>query len=267
MGIVERKEREKEARRSQILDAAELIFQAKGLGQTTMDDIAREAELAKGTIYLYYRNKDELILGIMLRAQDTMLAQFQEAVSTSSLSLQRLTALGTSYWNYVTSHGFHFSLMCMSENLPQRQQINDELLVQFYENTNGIWRLLVGLIEEGKREGTVRPEVESFSAACSLWMNCLGVLRVYHTSLQSGNCYSQKPELNFSKMDFRRMYDLASSLVLSQIVTPEGAKYIKPVEFPSMQELGVDPGHVLDGVQVASEPMTNEILKSATLEN
>jgi TetR/AcrR family transcriptional regulator len=265
MGIIERKEREKEARRSQILDAAELIFQAKGLGQATMDDIAKAAELAKGTIYLYYRNKDELTLGIMLRAQETMLGKFQEAVSNASLSLQRLSALGTAYFDYVTTHGFHFSLMCMSENLPQRQQINDELLLQFYENTNGIWQLLVGLIEEGKREGTVRPEVESFSAACSLWMSCLGVLRVYHSASQSGNCFSQKPELNFSKMDFRRMYNLAASLVLSQIVTPEGAKYIEPVQFPSMQELGVDPGHVLDGMQIACEPMTNEILKSATI--
>jgi len=265
MGIVERKEREKEARRNQILDAAETIFKSKGLGQTTMDDIAKAAELAKGTIYLYYRNKDELLLGIMLRAQEMMLGKFQEAVDTSSLSLQRLGALGTAYWEYVTAHGFHFSLMCMSENLPQRQQINDELLMQFYENTNGIWRLLVSLIEEGKREGTVRPEVESFSAACSLWMSCLGVLRVYHTSLQSGNCYSQKPELNFSKMDFRRMYDLASSLVLSQIVTQEGAKYVTPVQFPSMQELGVDPGHVLDGIQIACDPMTNQILESASI--
>lgn len=260
MGIVERKEREKEARRNQILDAAEIIFQSKGMGQTTMDDIAHKAELAKGTIYLYYRNKDELILGIMLRAQDTMLGKFEEAVASSELSLQRLAALGATYWDYVTSHGFHFSLMCMSENMPQRQQVNDELLAQFYENTNGIWRLLVGLLEEGKREGTVRRDVESFSASCSLWMSCLGVLRVYHTSLQSGNCYAHKPELNFSKMDFRHMYDLAASLVLSQIVTPEGAKYIKPVRFPSMQELGVDPGHALDGVHAGGTPVMETIL-------
>lgn len=265
MGIVERKEREKEARRNQILDAAEMIFKSKGLGQTTMDDIAKAAELAKGTIYLYYRNKDELLLGIMLRAQEMMLGNFQDAIATSSLSLQRLAALGTAYWDYVTTHGFHFSLMCMSENLPQRQQINDELLMQFHQNTVGIWRLLVGLIEDGKREGTVRPEVESFSAACTLWMSCLGVLRVYHSSSQNGSCYSQRPELNFSKMNFRRMYELASSLVLSQIVTTEGAKYITPVEFPSMQELGVDPGHVLDGIQINCEPMTDQILQSATI--
>ena len=52
MGIVERKEREKEARKNLILDAAERVFQAKSIQNATMDDIAHEAELAKGTIYL-----------------------------------------------------------------------------------------------------------------------------------------------------------------------------------------------------------------------
>ncbi len=68
MGILERKEREKEARRTQILDAAEKVFKEKGISQATMDDIAREAELAKGTIYLYYRNKYELHVGLILRS-------------------------------------------------------------------------------------------------------------------------------------------------------------------------------------------------------
>lgn len=262
MGIVERKEREKEARRGQILDAAEIIFETKGLGQTTMDDIATKAELAKGTIYLYYRNKDELILGIMLRAQETMLHQFEEAASSSALSLQRLKALGASYWDYVTTHEFHFSLMCVSENMAQKQQVNDELMMQFYDNTNGIWRLLVSLIEEGKREGTIRSEIGSFSAACSLWMSCLGVLRVYHTSMQSGNCYSTKPELNFGQMDFRKMYDLAMTLILSQIVTPEGAKFIDTVHFPSLEELGMDPGKALENL--SSEP-TEQILNEASI--
>src|SRR5947207_6747710 len=98
MGIVERKEREKEARRSLILEATERVFKAKGIPQATMDDIAREAELAKGTIYLYYRNKEELQVGIMLRALEMMNESFQRAVQKENLGIKKIMAIGEAYW-------------------------------------------------------------------------------------------------------------------------------------------------------------------------
>ena len=60
MGIQERKQRERELRRRQIMNAARKVFSCKGFAKTTMEDIAREAELSPGTLYLYFRNKDEL---------------------------------------------------------------------------------------------------------------------------------------------------------------------------------------------------------------
>ena len=52
MGIKERKEREKESRRQQIMVAAKKIFTEKGFNRATMDDIVNEAELSPGTLYL-----------------------------------------------------------------------------------------------------------------------------------------------------------------------------------------------------------------------
>ena len=45
MGVIERREREREQRRNDIIDAAEKVFFSKGRDKTSMDDIAREAEL------------------------------------------------------------------------------------------------------------------------------------------------------------------------------------------------------------------------------
>jgi AcrR family transcriptional regulator len=67
MGIRERKEREKDRRRQQIIVAAKRIFTAKGFQKATMEDIAREAELSPGTIYLYFKNKEELYASLTLR--------------------------------------------------------------------------------------------------------------------------------------------------------------------------------------------------------
>jgi AcrR family transcriptional regulator len=54
-------------RRSQILDAAEGVFTRKGFDEARMDDIAGKTGLSKGTLYLYFKSKDDLILAILDR--------------------------------------------------------------------------------------------------------------------------------------------------------------------------------------------------------
>lgn len=56
-----------EARRNQILDAATKIFAEKGFARATIKEIARVAGIADGTIYIYFKNKEELMLGLMHR--------------------------------------------------------------------------------------------------------------------------------------------------------------------------------------------------------
>ncbi len=67
MGIQERKERERERRRQQIIVAAKRVFSEKGFTKSTMEDIATEAELSPGTLYLYFKNKEELYASLSLR--------------------------------------------------------------------------------------------------------------------------------------------------------------------------------------------------------
>jgi len=67
MGIQERKEREKERRKQQIIVAAKRVFSEKGFNKATMEDIASEAELSPGTLYLYFKNKEELYASLSLR--------------------------------------------------------------------------------------------------------------------------------------------------------------------------------------------------------
>ena len=72
-----RKEREKEARREAILDAAALVFSRKNFYEATLEEVAAEAELAKGTLYNYYKDKQDLFLSLMRRGFD----MFQQNVS------------------------------------------------------------------------------------------------------------------------------------------------------------------------------------------
>lgn len=56
-----------EERKQQILDAAEKVFTHKGLDEARMDDIAEGTGLSKGTLYLYFKSKDDLIIAILER--------------------------------------------------------------------------------------------------------------------------------------------------------------------------------------------------------
>ena len=67
MGIAERKERERARRKQQIIVAAKRVFTQKGFDKATMDDIAKEAELSSGTLYIYFKNKNELYANMTLR--------------------------------------------------------------------------------------------------------------------------------------------------------------------------------------------------------
>ena len=67
MGIHERKIRERERRRQQILVAARKVISHKGMGDATIEEIAEEAEMSSGTIYYYFRSKEELFNSLSLR--------------------------------------------------------------------------------------------------------------------------------------------------------------------------------------------------------
>jgi TetR/AcrR family fatty acid metabolism transcriptional regulator len=77
-----KQERLVNTRRNQILDAATRVFAAKGFHPTTIRDVAREAGLADGTIYIYFENKPALLLGIM----DRMMTSARQNVDPSQLA-------------------------------------------------------------------------------------------------------------------------------------------------------------------------------------
>lgn len=77
MGIPERKQREREMRREEIQAAAKNVFLEKGFKGATMEDIAFEAEVSVGTIYLYFKTKEELYASLNL----STISSYEKAVA------------------------------------------------------------------------------------------------------------------------------------------------------------------------------------------
>lgn len=84
MGIQERKQREKERRKQQIMVAAKRVFVKRGYDHTTMERIAREAELSAGTLYLYFKSKSELWATLCVRVLQYLLMRLDHLRTQSN---------------------------------------------------------------------------------------------------------------------------------------------------------------------------------------
>ena len=77
-----------EERRNQILDAASEVFAAKGFQKARMDDIADKANLSKGALYWYFKNKDSIVIQIFNRIFSREAEDFRGLINSNSCLAQ-----------------------------------------------------------------------------------------------------------------------------------------------------------------------------------
>ena len=70
MGVQERRQREREARRSSVLDATRSLLLELGFNGTTTKQIAARCELSEATLFFYFQNKDEIFLSLLFEGID-----------------------------------------------------------------------------------------------------------------------------------------------------------------------------------------------------
>jgi AcrR family transcriptional regulator len=87
-----------ETRRAAILDAALRVFGQYGYRRTSMDDIAREAGIAKGTIYLSFASKEEVFRSLSSRLAQRMLAGAETARHRPGTTAGKLTAMHSAWF-------------------------------------------------------------------------------------------------------------------------------------------------------------------------
>lgn len=177
MGIAERKEREKQQRREEIIQAAENVFFTKGFDQSTMDDIAEEAELSKGTLYLYFKSKEDLHMAVAHKAV-FMLQSFMKGIEESdTTAFEKLVQMGRNsvefyrkFPNHMKSimllEGFEFQQVSYSEN-----QVRD---VIYQESPVG---MVIRIVEQGVKEKLIRDDIPPAIIGHTLWMQMLSVMR------------------------------------------------------------------------------------------
>ena len=179
MGIAKRKEREKEQRRLSIIDAAEAVFFSKGYVETTMEDVANQAELSKGTLYLYFKSKDELHFAIMERGMDLLMNIMEKRMEGEKNGLETLCELGLALVEFSNRHPDYFNaLIFFQASDIEQQKLNEAKVKLFMEDRNSL-TLLNETIIRGMEDGSIRKDIPLAELSTSLWAQMMGILVMY----------------------------------------------------------------------------------------
>lgn len=154
MGIQERKEREKERRRQQILVAAKRMFSEKGYNRTTMEDIANEAELSPGTLYLYFKNKEELFASLSLRILQYTIIRLEEVSNDATTSsIAKLEALKLAMFDVYEFDPTSLVNMFHLQSSETLKNLSPVVLTQFNDLSKKAMGVFTKIFEDGIAEG------------------------------------------------------------------------------------------------------------------
>ncbi len=142
------------AKRERILRAAIKIFSQKGFFNSKVSDIARSAGVADGTIYLYFRNKDDLLISLFEEKMAEVVADVRERIAAEDGALSRLKIFIENHMSLLVREAGLIEVIQVE--LRQSNKFMKEYVpVRFLEYLDVISEIL----ELGKREGTFRPDL------------------------------------------------------------------------------------------------------------
>lgn len=147
MGIQERRERERERRRQQIMVAAKTVFSQKGFAKATMEDIARAAELSPGTLYLYFKNKDELNASLSLRILQYLMIRLEDVKNNADNSPgKRIQSLRNAIYDVYEFDPLMFVKMFHLQSSESFQNLTPELRETFQSLTEAAFGAMAEII-------------------------------------------------------------------------------------------------------------------------
>jgi AcrR family transcriptional regulator len=173
MGIAERKEREKQIRRDAILKAAEKIFFAENGDKGTMDDVAEKVELSKGTLYLYFKNKTDMLYAIAEKGVFLLYEKFRNVSKSELTGREQLSELGDAFVDFVEDYPRHFELILRFEVTNPMPEAGDKSSLLMDPALSVLRESLI----RGQHDGTIRNDLSENEIVIILWSQMLGLMQ------------------------------------------------------------------------------------------
>jgi AcrR family transcriptional regulator len=178
MAVTARRERERIARREAILDAAQELIATEGYQGMRMDSVAEAAELSKGTLYLYFENKDALCAAVATRLLDVLLPVIETGLQNTSTGLDAVLQLLQKYYDFTQDNPHHFRFAMEWLSAGERMDDSTEAFQIYRGRVGHMLSLVVTSLQQGQADGSIRTDIDPLPQAIQLWTSFLGVVMV-----------------------------------------------------------------------------------------
>lgn len=192
MTIANRKQREKEEMRTLILDAARSLFLEKGYESTSIRAIAEKIEYSPGTIYLYFKDKDELFHALHEEGFRRMLEKMQPLEHVQD-PFERLKAMGAVYLDFAENNRDFYDLMFIIQ-APIKHEENADDWEMGHNTLNYLKRIIRQCQEQGRFQGR---DINYLSFA--IWSMVHGMSALY--------CRDRCKAYHFENMEAKELMD------------------------------------------------------------
>jgi AcrR family transcriptional regulator len=176
--IAQRREEEKERRRVEILDAAEALYAKEGWDLVTVDQVARGARLSRALVYVYFKDKQEILFAIGERAMCLLRDRFRAAAAGQKPGKEKIEAIGRAYMAYAFEfpHYFDFCSKFHAHSGTPEPGSHDLACRAAGDEAIGV---VVKAIECGIADGSIRANVgPPVMLALTLWSFTHGLIQL-----------------------------------------------------------------------------------------
>lgn len=181
MGVAERRERERQARKETVLDAARRLVLEKGFRGATTKEIAEQCELSEATLFFYFKNKDEIMLSLLfesIRFWGDGLRKLEESKLTGEDHLDEIWQL---YENIGNEHPEYFVIFAYLSQPNSLQGVSPDVKEEITRISGENFRRLAGLLE------TVTGQSDGKHLADTLWSTFLGLMILKESRVNLGH--------------------------------------------------------------------------------
>lgn len=183
--IADRRQEEKDRRRSEIVDAAESLYRDLGWDAVTMDSVAKKARLSRALVYVYFKDKSELLLAITERAMEVLRTRFEEASSRARTGLDQIEAIGRSYMAYGLEFPHYFDACARLELRATETTEKGPTETAVFHMGRKVHDVVVASLEAGQRDGSIRGDIGDLAVTSRvLWGFTHGLIQIAITKAQ-----------------------------------------------------------------------------------
>lgn len=162
--------------RDNIIDAAKKLFETKGIDLTTMDDIARQADYSKSTIYVYFKSKDEILNYIIYHYMNLLKENLQRCIVKSVGFEQCYDSICIELMEFQKEYPLYFEKLLGEIKVPKESFEEDNIISDIYKAGEEINDVIMELLRAGINSGFVQKEIALIPTVLYLWSSISGTI-------------------------------------------------------------------------------------------